>query len=82
MTSPPCIKRGDFFADSASLLLLDDLPVHDELLAGDELLTLSLNYRWREIIFPAIAFYFQQDGSDLSLDNEDLLNILLNDFYD
>jgi hypothetical protein len=70
-----------FFAASDSLLL-EEFPEHDESLAGDDLYSLTLNYRWREILVPAITFFFQRDGSDISIENEDRLNNLLNDLYD
>jgi len=62
--------------------LLDEFPVHNEALAGDTLYSIQLNYRWRELLAAAMTHYFLSDRSELSLDNQDLLDDFLIDLYD
>jgi hypothetical protein len=77
-----CHQPARYFSTPNSLIL-DSLPAHNEELAGDELSSIVLNYRWRSIIVQALEFYYRSsDGSDLALDNDDLLNNLIGDIYD
>jgi len=62
--------------------LLDEYPVHNEALAGDTLYSIQLNYRWRELLAAAMTHFFLSDRSELSLDNQDLLDDFLLDLYD
>lgn len=76
--SPKCVR---FFAQPDALLL-DELPVHNVALAGDTLYSIQLNYRWRKLLAAAMTHYFQTDRSELSLDNQDMLDDFLIDLYD
>lgn len=77
-----CHQPARYFATPNSLIV-DNLPAHNEALAGDELSSIVLNYRWRSIIVQALEFYYRpSDGSGLALDNDDLLNNLIEDIYD
>jgi len=63
-------------------LSLEALPAHDELLAGDALTKLTLNHEWRRFISVAISAYLANFATDdITLDNQDLLDLLLDDLY-
>jgi hypothetical protein len=76
-----CAKHVKSFASSTSLLD-SSLPGHNDVLAGDTLYNIQLNYQWRKILVAALESYFQHGDAGLALDNDDLFNNLINDFYD
>jgi hypothetical protein len=57
------------------------LPAHDDLLTGDTLTSVTVNYRWRGLIVGVLENYLRQDNGDTSLDNQDLLSAFFEDFY-
>jgi len=61
---------------------LEDYPAHDEAISGDSLISIELNYKWRKLLGGLMAQAWRLDGSETSLDNDDLLTLLLRDFYD
>ena len=59
------------------------MPFSNEALSGDTLTTISLNYRWRELIVNAMEFYYlDRDESTIELDNQDKLTDFFLDLYD
>lgn len=67
---------------------LDDLPVsdHDQILAGDTVTNLTLNYEWRRFIAYAIAAKFERYNEAMTDTEQDAFNerfaLLLLDLYD
>ena len=56
--------------------------MHNELISGDELFSIQLNYKWRKLIIGLINNAWFDDLSTISLDNQDLLSALILDLYD
>lgn len=56
-------------------------PIHNELISGDELFTIQLNYKWRKLIAGLLENAWHNDLSTMSLDNQDSLSALILDLY-
>lgn len=77
--------RGKFFVARNNLYFVG-LSGHNDLLAGDSLTTLTLNYEWRRFVGHAIERHIEYVSYSLSeTETEDLtflLNDMLLDLYD
>lgn len=47
----------------------------------DSLTSIQLNYKWRKLLAILISEYFQSDDTEISLDNQDYLTVLIEDLY-
>lgn len=61
------------------------MPYHDELLSGDDLTTLVLNFEWRRLVADALQSYLDRDANQLSDteydDAKERIYLLIHDLY-
>lgn len=61
------------------------MPYHDELLSGDDLTTLVLNFEWRRLIADALQSYLDRDANQLTDteydDAKERIYLLIHDIY-
>lgn len=61
---------------------MEVLPSHDAVLSGDELASLTVNYKWRSIIAAAVEYFYRDYyATEDELDNQDAFAVFLEDLY-